>query len=872
MKNVLIIGANNALGHALLNIIIENGIRATAVIPFNSKNKTAVPDNSLITLTEYKFSELAGLKNNLKEYYDTMFFLDTKDAFYYAKSAAELAAKIDCTAFVAAGSQAELDPFASDPYGATTLAVGKLCEEICKKAGIRFSWLRMSNIYGPYDSEESFVSKNLMRLLSGSAAVKPSKDEEFDLINADEAAKVLFLTAKNPEAKSFYNVISDESRPAEDFIKDMVSIVRPGKQPDVDVFDEIKLYKNGIAAVSDFPISTSFTDSLLATVEWAKKMSDKNKKKEQLAIKIYNMAIEQYDSGESYDSINSFFRILDFKGPMYKETTNVLYKLFSEKNQDYYKENFDFNVGYFKAQKLADFYIEDDEHLQLYYVGDVIRVHNISDGIFWDLDITELGDRKPPSYFKVSTTYAGIIIDCDENFAQAISYAEKNYHNVDIYIMAESLPLLSVYMKLMKFSETELCIKKIFSSATEMQDYFRARSAVYLPKAIISKDKEFINKLTLRLEGISIERRGIENKNPENIIMTIAIPSYKRAKVLLKNIRYLLALKRDIEMEVYVAINGWQETYDADPESAEEIDKIKDSRLRILKREKNIEAGPNFIRTIAESRGKYAFICSDEDHINLDKFDYILQRLHDFRDTAVYRMCGIIYNANKPDWILKKGSQALMEFNFNTYITGAVYNTELLAKSGGVEKALYYYKRRNVFARWFTIPVLDMYMAVVGDVVSDSTIGYYDYDNQTPDRVAYANVGKLRIHARPKSRMAQYDYYTEILLDAAKALNYDFTAVSGAFINYTMRNFRLFNRVRKTVEKMPGGMDAVLIYILEYSLDKIDRFFKKEYLPIIGISGDSEEAEDVVKEFQKMTIKYAYDRIKDKEKYASYFQ
>ena len=100
------------------------------------------------------------------------------------------------------------------------------------------------------------------------------------------------------------------------------------------------------------------------------------------------------------------------------------------------------------------------------------------------------------------------------------------------------------------------------------------------------------------------------------LLVSICIPSYNRLEKVKKNITSILQA-RSQDFEVVVVDN-------ASDDNVYDVLSFDDSRLRIIRREKNI-GGINCLKCLSEAQGKYILYCLDKDFIDGNFLDDFLE-------------------------------------------------------------------------------------------------------------------------------------------------------------------------------------------------------------------------------------------------------
>lgn len=255
MKNkVIITGPTGAIGVALINKLISEGIHVTAVCRRNSARIDNIPRSGSVDIIECDLEEIIRLPELIgkADEYDCFFHLawactvgDSRndvDAqinnIRYTMDAVEAAAKLCCRRFIGAGSQAEygrcadvLRPdtptFPENGYGIAKLCAGQLSRIRCEQLGIEHIWTRILSVYGPYDGENTLISSLIRKLKNGQHVSCTKAEQIWDYIYSDDAAEALYGIMKKGAPGKTYLVASGESHPLKHYIEIIKNCIDP---------------------------------------------------------------------------------------------------------------------------------------------------------------------------------------------------------------------------------------------------------------------------------------------------------------------------------------------------------------------------------------------------------------------------------------------------------------------------------------------------------------------------------------------------------------------------------------------------------------------------------------------------------------------
>jgi len=152
----------------------------------------------------------------------------------HCAAAVRLASRLGCQVFVATGSQAECGPqqtplsantvcIPDTPFGAAKNLARDLARiEARKTPGMRFNWVRVVSVYGPFDREESMVISSLRKLLRKETPAFTSCDQIWDFLYATDAALALVAILFSGRDGQIYTLGSGQAHPLREYINPML--------------------------------------------------------------------------------------------------------------------------------------------------------------------------------------------------------------------------------------------------------------------------------------------------------------------------------------------------------------------------------------------------------------------------------------------------------------------------------------------------------------------------------------------------------------------------------------------------------------------------------------------------------------------------
>lgn len=239
-----------------------------------------------------------------------------------------------------------------------------------------------------------------------------------------------------------------------------------------------------------------------------------------------------------------------------------------------------------------------------------------------------------------------------------------------IYVLLNQLESKFVsFFKLPAFRELYLQNFIVFKNEELMCKFFEEYEEFYIPKQIITMNAEKYRKLLMEIHKKRICNTRIERKN---IFLSICIPSYNRGKLALENVKHLLSLPYDSEIEIVVSNNG----SDNEIEYYEEIRNISDSRIRYHEFPENQYFAANVLKVCELARGKYVMMASDEDVMILGNLAEYMNRLREYSGYGVFS-CTVYDNYLWTEDAFGEAANAVVAVSTWSYLTGLTFNMKL---------------------------------------------------------------------------------------------------------------------------------------------------------------------------------------------------
>lgn len=267
MKKAIITGATGVVGTALVRelhrcgtdqlILIRgdspNADRIRAIV--NSLEQSGVQGGGKIEIRSCALDELKTFEYDTDEKWDAFFHLgwsgtkgkDRFDPYIHTKNvtysldAVALAARLGCSVFVGAGSQAEygrsderLSPDTptkpESAYGIAKLCAGAMTREYARMLGIRHIWPRILSVYGPYDGEKTLITYLINALREGRRPKVTAGEQIWDYLSSADAARALVSLAEHGLDGRVYLIASGRESDLRSYIEELRDEAAPGAE------------------------------------------------------------------------------------------------------------------------------------------------------------------------------------------------------------------------------------------------------------------------------------------------------------------------------------------------------------------------------------------------------------------------------------------------------------------------------------------------------------------------------------------------------------------------------------------------------------------------------------------------------------------
>ncbi len=260
MKRAIISGATGAIGVALVENLIKNGVECLVLLRRNSTRARNLPQSPLVSVVVCSLDEMSYLQNETGKTFDVFYHFAWAgtsgaarqdihlqvDNIRYALDAVELAKRFGCHTFVGAGSQAEYGrvegelksdtpAYPDNGYGIAKLCAGQICRERARQLGIKFHWVRIVSVYGPYDGAQTMIMSTIGKLLSGERAPLTACEQMWDYLYSADAAEAFYQIGEHGKDGKTYALGSGTARPLTEYVHAIAHICHAEDKIDIGV-------------------------------------------------------------------------------------------------------------------------------------------------------------------------------------------------------------------------------------------------------------------------------------------------------------------------------------------------------------------------------------------------------------------------------------------------------------------------------------------------------------------------------------------------------------------------------------------------------------------------------------------------------------
>lgn len=157
-------------------------------------------------------------------------------------------------------------------------------------------------------------------------------------------------------------------------------------------------------------------------------------------------------------------------------------------------------------------------------------------------------------------------------------------------------------------------------------------------------------------------------------LLTICIPTYNRADIVVEDVETYLSVK-DERFSVKVCDNG------SSDDTISRLTKIDDDRLIIVQNKENIGGIPNMVKALANNDSVFSLLVLDKDILDTNLLSSFLDKLNDYTDCGLgfinpeYRLS---HNVNKQCVITQCGIDNVIKMAYlNQHPSGYLYKSKV---------------------------------------------------------------------------------------------------------------------------------------------------------------------------------------------------
>lgn len=239
----VITGGTGAIGMALIDELISRNTEVLVLLREGANEESQLPNHPLVKSMYCSLEHIEDLTipgEKYDEFYHLAWAGTVGDArsdtqlqisnIKYGVDAAFLAARLGCSVFVGAGSQAEYGvtdgklssdtpAFPQSAYGAAKLCAGQMTRFACRALGLRHVWARILSVYGPYESKNSLLSYAINQLLGGKSTAFTACEQTWDFMYSADAARALIALAERGRDGGVYCLGSGKARTLREYLE-----------------------------------------------------------------------------------------------------------------------------------------------------------------------------------------------------------------------------------------------------------------------------------------------------------------------------------------------------------------------------------------------------------------------------------------------------------------------------------------------------------------------------------------------------------------------------------------------------------------------------------------------------------------------------
>lgn len=156
------------------------------------------------------------------------------------------------------------------------------------------------------------------------------------------------------------------------------------------------------------------------------------------------------------------------------------------------------------------------------------------------------------------------------------------------------------------------------------------------------------------------------------LVLSFCISTYNRSYKIYDLVNEILEYQGD-EIEIIVSDNC------SNDNTIDELNRINDSRLHVLRNSKNIGAIPNYLKSIDEGRGQYVLFCTDKDTVKSSGISCLVSFLKQQPQEIVGGLCSMNLHTKVDNIFFNKGVNGILNIGYlSRHPTGYFFKGENL--------------------------------------------------------------------------------------------------------------------------------------------------------------------------------------------------
>lgn len=425
----------------------------------------------------------------------------------------------------------------------------------------------------------------------------------------------------------------------------------------------------------------------------------------------------------------------------------TIYEVFVKPNQEIFRKNYEQNISVMKSWLIEysedlsfdniEYYTLPTEQENIFFL-----MHKKNGKIDGMLDV-DLDQIIPP---ELENAFAGIVVRRDVEVL--LPYLTHCTSYKKCYYISENIDKFKACMQSIgSFYLQNLVVVRNHEQLIE----YLEKNEEYLPWNIVAY-KKHAEDLYERL--MDLHKRRLEKTMSKRPLLSICIPSYNRGDKALANIKKILSMNFDYEVEVIVSNNGSDNQTKGE---YLELSQIEDSRFVYHEFESNRGYLANSCKVADLARGEFFMLLSDEDTIcELGLYQILNLIMKKGKSLAVIKTPHKIKGAYEPGYA-SKGIGAYQKYMLKSnYLSINIYRKDWIDKyiyypyDHGDNKACLHYPHMcwELFAlQYGDVISTDIFLVDEGEAVDNSDVEEAEINDDMTIYEYQTVEGRLEQHA-----------------------------------------------------------------------------------------------------------------------------